>query len=498
MHQAIHIFKKDVRQLWYQFAAVLLAAVGLVFNESLRVLEPEALLVILWCFLIVRLVHTEPLTGDSQFWCTRPYRWTSLIAAKVISILLFINLPLAVAQMIILHRNGFSILSQLPGLLWDQFLVVVVIVLPVAALATVTTGLVQWIGAMLVGVIGFSVLAPKISLAAFGWIPDTVELFIMTICAIIIFVWQYRQRKTGVSRLLLAGSLAATLAIRFFMPWNSVFSTQAAVAGGTISSQFIHPQFDLRTRWRNRASAEKNGQATIEIPISISDVPADVDLHVEALTLSIDGPNGQVWRPAGRALDQFDERSYLSLHTTMDAAAFNRLRSIPVTVRATLFATLFKINSSSNVPVGGQPTSVPGVGLCSATIEDFNIGQSSGVIGGRIVGPEALLRIAHRYLVRCQTPFQWPHGPILALGTNVNNGLSTSYAPYPASLTLNPVIAEYSAISTSIDNESQINVTASQPIAIIRRDFELKNFRLDSLEPQPQAQLYMPAIASKP
>ena len=37
-------------------------------------------------------------SGDRQFWITRPYRWQSLLGAKVRFVLVFLNLPMTVAD----------------------------------------------------------------------------------------------------------------------------------------------------------------------------------------------------------------------------------------------------------------------------------------------------------------------------------------------------------------------------------------------------------------
>jgi hypothetical protein len=126
MRQALHIFAKDVRCLWYEIAIVLIIAVDYAYLQCLShppyVLATVllALQPIAWPFLVVRAVHEEPLPGDQQFWITRPYSWRSLLAAKVLFMLAFLHLPLFLADCVILAWHGFSPLPYLPGLLWRQ------------------------------------------------------------------------------------------------------------------------------------------------------------------------------------------------------------------------------------------------------------------------------------------------------------------------------------------------------------------------------------------
>jgi hypothetical protein len=87
MRQALHIFKKDVRYLWYEIAITLALVVMFVGFRWIEFILPIA-----WCYLAARVIYAEPLPGDRVFWITRPYAWKSLLAAKALFILTFVNL----------------------------------------------------------------------------------------------------------------------------------------------------------------------------------------------------------------------------------------------------------------------------------------------------------------------------------------------------------------------------------------------------------------------
>src|SRR5262245_52525141 len=124
MRQAIHIFQKDVRYLWREIALVLaLAAIFTWINPVWM----DMLLLAAASYLIARLVHAEAIPGDRQFWITRPYRWGSLLAAKLLFMLAFVNLPILLAQWRIVAAGGFPFSSYIAGLLWSQVLLVLVI-----------------------------------------------------------------------------------------------------------------------------------------------------------------------------------------------------------------------------------------------------------------------------------------------------------------------------------------------------------------------------------
>ena len=118
MRQALHIFKKDVRQLWFEIAIALIVTAAFAFigarrgfwlddpgaNRSVAWSMVQLMLPLAWWILIARVVYGEILPGDRQFWITRPYRWTSLLGAKLLFIGVFVNLPLLAADVIILAR----------------------------------------------------------------------------------------------------------------------------------------------------------------------------------------------------------------------------------------------------------------------------------------------------------------------------------------------------------------------------------------------------------
>jgi len=148
MNQIINIFRKDFRQHWYVILLPLAILVAFAWNEPglwvpqgtplpqhLReysgMLPP--LVVIGWMILIVRVVQGESLVGDRQFWITRPYEWKKLLTAKALFFVAFINLPLLIVQVALLWKAGFAPTSYVTGLLWTQFLWVLVLMLPMTA-----------------------------------------------------------------------------------------------------------------------------------------------------------------------------------------------------------------------------------------------------------------------------------------------------------------------------------------------------------------------------
>lgn len=95
-------------------------------------------------------IHAEAIPGNNQFWISRPYRWKSLITAKLLFIIPFVNAPIFLARLATIFAAKLPIFASLPGLFWSQFLMVFAVCLPMAALAAITAGLVPFVFSALV------------------------------------------------------------------------------------------------------------------------------------------------------------------------------------------------------------------------------------------------------------------------------------------------------------------------------------------------------------
>src|SRR5262245_12793439 len=124
MIQSLHIMQKDVRYLWRELALLVVLVVLFGWKEFVWT---EPLLELTAIYLIARVFHAEAIPGDTQFWITRPYSWKSLLAAKMLFVLVFINMPLVIARIALLDRQGFPIVSNLPALLWSQLLIILAV-----------------------------------------------------------------------------------------------------------------------------------------------------------------------------------------------------------------------------------------------------------------------------------------------------------------------------------------------------------------------------------
>src|ERR1700692_4899836 len=195
MKQILHIFVKDARHQWLEILISLAATVCLVITchsrwhtgalvyggavsfSAFGLLSylPDLLKLIVplsWWLLISPVIHEEKLVGDRQFWITRPYEWKKLLAAKMLFLVVFLYVPLLLAQCVMLAEAGFRAFSSLRGLLYDLLLLTCVPVRPLIALATVTKNFAR----MTLAVLGSAVCCIAIVLLAVNVPPDRIAV----------------------------------------------------------------------------------------------------------------------------------------------------------------------------------------------------------------------------------------------------------------------------------------------------------------------------------
>src|SRR6185437_2866793 len=154
-----HYFKKDLKLLWPLVAIVAAAHVlnsvlrfMLDYFGGLRGLAPianqfPAVVLLGIAVLIVTMIHQDAVPGDRQDWLVRPIRRRDLILEKLLFLLIAIQGPMLLVDLIQVMATGFSFSDSLSAALSRNIYVLLVISLPVMAIATVTSTIVEVIGA---------------------------------------------------------------------------------------------------------------------------------------------------------------------------------------------------------------------------------------------------------------------------------------------------------------------------------------------------------------
>ena len=349
MKQALHVFKKDVSYLRYDIGITLLAVLAFTVAgvHQQRVLGP--FLPVAWWFLIARVIHAEALVGDRQFWLTRPYEWKSLLGAKLLFILIFVNLPLLMADAVIIRAAGFSIAHEMAGLLWTQVLLLTAFVLPVAAFSAITSGLQQLLFATLLVVMGM--LGRFITNSWINWGSPWFELeWVRTYClvaqlaaaAAVIVLWQYARRNTFGSRIAAGATVVVLLASSSLLPWNAAFALQTHFSQRNIAPASIRVDLDSDRKWLGHIYSAERDQIVAELPLQISGVPAGAELKPNGLEVTLRAPGGETWVVNQPPPDAFNfEAGIISLRAAMGSAFYTKVKNQPLQLRGTLFFTLY-------------------------------------------------------------------------------------------------------------------------------------------------------------
>jgi hypothetical protein len=489
MRQAFHIFKKDVRHLWFEIAVAITVVAAFAFvgaRRALWLVNPEtnrtaawvlvlALLPLAWWTLIARVIHDETLPGDRQFWISRPYSWKSLLAAKVLFILVFINVPMLFADAVIVRAYGLHPFSaQLPGLLWSEVLLAVVFVLPIAALSAVTAGFVQLIFAVLTPCVvglGLAIVAPEAVLGGllgpFEWVRTYYVFLLIAVGASAILVWQYSRRRTAAARGLAVAVAILAIAGMGSIPWPATFRIQSWFSPQKVDSSSVHVDFDSGEQ--AHALMEQGDRARIIIPLNVTGLPNEVMVQPEGFAVRIRESDGAVSSaerilPVSAAMigREFD------LQTDVDGRFYRRLKNEPLTIKGSLYLTLFGHPQTERVPFGDRSVPVPRIGLCSASRSP----------NGR------------PYFLVCTSAFRFPLARVSYRFVGSGQGTTqtvwsdtsprpVSYSPFPATLGIDPVSQDvtYSITDAPV---SEAMVDTVEPLAHIRRSFEADNVRLVS------------------
>ncbi len=469
MTQTLHIFKKDVRYLRVDIAVILALMVlfaytdshsSPIFDQRHRVLNQTSellslLLPISWLYLVARLVHAEPLVGDRQFWLTRPYQWSSLLAAKTLFIISVISLPKAITDAIIVTARDLPLSHYLPGFACRELLIALAILLPFAALASVTSGLTQ-IAITVFVIVAASITFSEASIGAnlywgsLEWIRDVLGWLISGTVAMVIVFLQYRRRRTTTSR---AIAIAAIILTMVPIPWALGFAIQSRLPKTSIADTV-----DIRLDPSRKPyyGAESIRGEAFHVPLTITGIPDGAELRDDRIELTLIPPKGSARRSDAADLLRSVGGYWLEIKSTAEEA-----RGL-ISWRASMYLTMFGDSHSTVVPVGGSPSSVPGVGNCS-------VEHPADGWPGRF------------YWSICASAFRWPARLIsVAVDGGVSEFRDRPYSPLPAGVGISPVTSSADQVSfwgPRPDGRPDgpparfATITTEEPLAHFRREF---------------------------
>ncbi len=372
--------------------------------------------------LIARVIHGESLVGDRQFWLTRPYEWKKLLAAKVLFLLVFLYLPFVIAQLALLAEAGFRPFGYLPGLLFNLMLVTGVLIMPLFALATVTSTfarIILTVVAVLLGFVGFSVLSSGlggITVSAPGG-PDFTIPILICICSGAVAL-QYATRRLWLSRLLLIGLFLA-IGVAMIIPSDGgtvdrAFAARAGSQESPIQIEFLH---DANHRVTG-VPVQGTNRVQITVPVQVSGIPNGILIMPQFVRVSgnsADGAHGSIpWQPVVDRLHYLSDSQDSSISFMMDRSIYEGVKGAPIQLQLTLALTQGQAGEATKIPLPTTDFSVPNFGNCSPEI---GLGDTLS----QITGISCRSAFRQPYLTYIET--LWSNSPCSGAATEPDKGV---------------------------------------------------------------------------
>jgi len=415
-----HIFKKDFRLRWPYGLAVATAQFAIVaLHLKLGVFERQrifsAVLLVLEIMmdmgvavLIATIVQEDSIVGMRQDWLVRPIRRRDLIAAKLLFLLLAVQVPMLLAALIAGLTNGFPLWLSLSAALSQNAYFLIGFTLPIFAFASLTRSTSEALGvAFMIGVgsiMGLNVLILPITGSPLGptsntglaWIPLTFRFAIYFVAALVILALQYFRRATRNSWLILAASVAICL-FSTLVPWKVVFALQKVIAPAPVTARGIAVHFDpAHGHFQSAAQAssarippisgagerdETNEDAILHIPLVFTGVHDGSILKIDRTVARLTMPNStseQIVSATGDP-DDFevpDDDQHPSEPRPVDeilhvrGSVFTRLKDAPITLQLDYSVTLLNLSSTHSIPAVNGHLSIDGLGHCETRLND--------------------------------------------------------------------------------------------------------------------------------
>jgi hypothetical protein len=202
-------------------------------------------------FLIVEVVHQDPLPGARQDWLVRPVNRRDLLLAKLLFVVAAVQGPILAADLMQCLGNGFPLGESLAASLSRAVYLFVSLSVPLLALASLTRGFLETIAGALAAfarVTMFIVLADRnpsynasLSMGV-AWTAESACVGVALLGAIATLGLQFFRRITTPA-IWLAATVALACLLTGFMPWQLAFAIQQRRtphlgAGGSVAIVF--------------------------------------------------------------------------------------------------------------------------------------------------------------------------------------------------------------------------------------------------------------------
>ena len=411
-----HIFKKDLRLLWPTVVVVAgIHALAIAMSMALDVFrEPASLrlmhIVIPWLSLVgvaaltIGVFHQDAVPGVTQDWLIRPIKRTDLLFAKLVFVLLMVLGPLLIADICVGLAQGLTVGPAIRGAMSRNIAILFLVAAPAMIVGSVTANAAQalvTIVAIIGGCFGFVLintmltsLGPGLAPSGLTWMVPAVWSLWFGVAGILLLPFQFRRRKTLVTRVVTGGVVAIAVST-LWLPWPVAFALQRELghpaAANNIAVAFAPAAGQLQTRGGAAPFADVSGRVTppveVFLPIEFSGLKADDLVLIDRLAVRIVGDDGGVLyegqsnahidgtvarftQPLAIRPSESDRNSTISHQRILiPERVYREFRDRSLEVELNYLMTLLQQSSSTEFAVPTDGRTVPDLGYCATRIE---------------------------------------------------------------------------------------------------------------------------------
>jgi hypothetical protein len=408
-----HILKKDWRLL-RPLVAALAAVHGLVALARFSAGHfpnqfpgtPASLLVLLAVAIVIALVVLQdPIPGARQDWLVRPIARGDLFLAKLIFVVVLVQGPWLVTDLIQGVANGFSFGQSAAAAVACAAWVLLTLSLPVLAFAaltaTMTETLVGALGVLAV-VMAFLIVPGLVgatrpaALTGFAWVPSLVREASLLVAALGVLILQYGWRRSWTARALFVAALVAGLCASF-LPWRTTvrleqWLTASSQGGHGVAVMFAPDEGRFRPApgqglddvlekpgmgpvdvadENQRRRAE--GARTVFLPVHVSDLVPRSRLLADRSEVRLIGRDSRVvYQGTGNDLELRATDWDATVHQgiRVPGAVYGRIKAERLDVQLDYWFTLFRPIATYALPASGGDQRMPGIGWCATKVDD--------------------------------------------------------------------------------------------------------------------------------
>ncbi len=385
--QPLHIFQKDLRHLWPETLVTLLLFVAFAwavpygwqtteYSIFIKLLAGflHVLMPIAWLIVISRLIHDESLVGDRQFWTSRPYHWASLLAAKALYIVVFLYVPFFLMQVYLLKHAGLYPTTAIPALLHNLLLLTVILIVPIAAIAAVTSTFPRLLLSTIGAIIYILIVAGLFGFAFFDHMPPPHLSGIIAALVIVLplaaLIYQYATRKTTTSRILLLATPILIPILLILTPATAlIHSSYPVIAAADAPTLTVIPA-PPGTPVSPGHLQTFRGNVLLNLPFAVKDSDKDSNYALQGVEAHLTGPT--TWTSA--YLSTFGSSINASVPYTvvrlfMPQSVFDKAKTSPADLHLSIAADHLKAKPTSTWKSTLLPFSIPGHGVCFSSSE---------------------------------------------------------------------------------------------------------------------------------